>query len=532
MKYAAAALAGIVTASAGCNDISGPRGASILLSDMAGVTDTIEALLPEPVTFQVRNANGTPAADTWVRLRPDALDDLGNRVPDPSPKVYMSSGQLWATLEDALANSSQPSSDSRRVLTDSRGRAVAYVRLGRTAGDVYLKAAVDEYRDSVAFHALPGAPVALDAVPADTAVLAGDSYQLTVFAVDRRGNRRSEVDSNVTAVSSEPHLVQTDGATVEAESIGRAAIDLTHTIGSGRVHVSVVPSAVLAVVRNAFLALTLPGGPAAPDSAPALMAADGFTPEPITGIDTGACPAWHPSGDRLLFDGLRIVAAGGEQTRISTGNPDLVAGCGRFSPDGEWIYFEGRLSTEPQTASQIWRIQTDGTGLQQITTAPQISRARGASPSPDGSRIVYTMRGPDHDDLVVYTLATGVADTIMEGRRYSVRASWSPTGEWIAYTHYTGDGEYEHEGRVFVPTDRIALIRPDGTDDHDLPSTRSTDNHFLLGDGGVEWSTDGEWLVGSSAFPDLRIKLINITDGQTVPLNGATRGYAEPVWKP
>ncbi|HEX2167994.1 MAG TPA: hypothetical protein VHG09_12240 [Longimicrobiales bacterium] len=541
MKTASIFLAALVTVFPACGDVSAPSGASIVLTGGA-VADTIESAVPHAVQVEVRNADGSPAGDTWLRLRPDLLDGEGGWIEDPSPKIYAilgdtigsPSGRVYATPEDAIARDGS----QFRVLTDSRGRATVYYRFGQTAGSVYVKAAFEESRDSVLFTALPGAQVGLAALPRDTAVVVGDSYSLDVFPVDRRGNRRPGDEPDAITVSSEPQAVQTDGATVNALSMGSATVAATSPAGSTEVRVSVVPDAIFAAVPNQQVSWTVQGGPAIPDSA-ALIAADGTSARPIAESGAATCPSWHPSGDRVLFAGLLIVAAGdAQETQLSTGEVDVVAGCGRFSPDGEWIYFDGRSSTDPASASDIWRIRADGTGLQQITDVPAGWRASGASASPDGSRIAYVVQAPApggpswYSDLVVRDVATGATDTIIAQRR-SLHANWSPTGEWIAYTYFSGEGAYQHEGRTFVPIDRVALIRPDGSENHDLPMPREIDSNLVTADlgRGVNWSPDGQWLVGTAIFPDLRIKLMNL-DGQTVLLNSSSRAYAEAAWKP
>lgn len=124
----------------------------------------------------------------------------------------------------------------------------------------------------------------------------------------------------------------------------------------------------------------------------------------------------------------------------------------------------------------------------------------------------------------MHTLASGAQDTIKRDRAVT-RAAWSPTGEWIAYTYYWGD--ISSGDRVIFIADRVALVRPDGSD-HPVVAGAAG----VFGGGGVNWSSDGEWLVAMSPYPDLRVKLIDVATGQNIPLNGSTRGHYQPAWRP
>lgn len=522
MKHVAAAVAGVLAMTAGCNDVAGPAGARIYLSAVPELTDTISSVILFPVRFQVRDARGRPVADTRVLLYPSSNASGADTV----PRVYLTSGRLFATLRDAveeLPYSPYPPAHTTQVLTDGQGRAAAYARLGVKAGDAYLMALHDDYRDSVLFRVRPGARAGLGALPADTAIMVGDSYPLAVFEVDRAGNRR-DADAEATVVSSAPDVVQTTASTVNALAHGRASLDLTSSIGSARVHVSVVPDAVLAMAAPEWRL----------NGMPVVTTTNGVSVQTLPAATGLSCPAWHPDGERLLFEGLGIVNPAGNLSRVALDRQGLIAGCGRFSADGEWIYFDGWLNSDSADASQIWRVRPDGTSLEQITFSEGVP-AWGASSSPDGARIAYSSGGrglADAVNLIVLDLASGVADTIIRvepyssGNRHALRAVWSPTGEWIAYTHYFGDGSYRHEGRSYILLDRIALIRPDGSGNHDLPNTR------VRKEDGVSWSPDGEWLAAAGDQHDLPLKLYNIADPKALPLNGSTYGFLQPAWRP
>lgn len=75
-------------------------------------------------------------------------------------------------------------------------------------------------------------------------------------------------------------------------------------------------------------------------------------------------------------------------------------------------------------------------------------------------------------------LDTGEARQITGQTGFAWAAAWSPTGEWITYTRFHGT------------TPAVALVRPDGTDEHEISAFHETDEANV----GV-WSPDGKYLL-------------------------------------
>jgi hypothetical protein len=89
------------------------------------------------------------------------------------------------------------------------------------------------------------------------------------------------------------------------------------------------------------------------------------------------------------------------------------------------------------------------------------------------------------------------------------------------------------------------VVRPDGSETRDfLPSGHAGPGHVFLGPlryvdrltelepPAVNWSPDGEWLIGKAFYPDLRLTLIRFATGERLPLNGSTVPFSMPAWKP
>jgi TolB protein len=94
--------------------------------------------------------------------------------------------------------------------------------------------------------------------------------------------------------------------------------------------------------------------------------------------------------------------------------------------------------------------------------------------SPDGRQAAF---GAD-EAVYVVDLAAGEARPITPRTGLVWAVSWSPTGEWLTYT------------RFYARTNVVALVRPDGTDDHEISARDETDEA-----NGAMWSPDGRYLL-------------------------------------
>ena len=121
-----------------------------------------------------------------------------------------------------------------------------------------------------------------------------------------------------------------------------------------------------------------------------------FPPDNLTGWGD-AYPYWSPDGSQIAFCSDRDWLIEGEPPRAEIylmdtdgGNMQPITDVGfasqpRWSPDGEWILFEGML---PQVR-HIYAIRPDGTDMWQISAPiPETAMFLGGW-SPDGDRVVY-----------------------------------------------------------------------------------------------------------------------------------------------
>ena len=198
---------------------------------------------------------------------------------------------------------------------------------------------------------------------------------------------------------------------------------------------------------------------------------------------TASMPAFHPSGERFVtspggpFDAaLEIIETSSKSGRVAFRGEGKGAMGAQWSPDGGSLFFGLGTFFLRAGGAQIATINSDGSGLRQLTTGANNNGF--PSPSPDGNLIVYRTTGPEGQGLRILNMKNGEIATLTTG--YDTFPGWSPRGDIIAFTRQI-DGDFE-----------IFSIRPDGKDLRRLTNSPGNDSH-----GG--FSPDGERIVFTSA---------------------------------
>jgi len=149
------------------------------------------------------------------------------------------------------------------------------------------------------------------------------------------------------------------------------------------------------------------------------------------------------------------------------------------TPDGSKIvFFVGTGSVGGVThAGDLFVVNADGNGLRQLNPIGSKLEDVGmpvASLSPDGRQAAFGV----NNAVWVVDLEGGDARAITPPLGYAWAVSWSPTGEWLTYTRFHGH------------TTAVALVRPDGTADHEITVPDETDEANA-----AVWSPDGKYLL-------------------------------------
>ncbi len=188
---------------------------------------------------------------------------------------------------------------------------------------------------------------------------------------------------------------------------------------------------------------------------------------------------WSPTRSELY-----IADADGKNAR------KLVAGLeldynASFSADGAWIVF----TSERNGSSDIFRVRTNGMGLERLTDDPAFDD-QGAL-SPDGNSLAFvSTRDTGSTDIYLLDLKTRQTRNLTNAPGGDYRPSWSPDGRRIAFTSDRGTALARSRGNwEQVQAASVYVMGADGRDLRKLPSG---EGQFA---GSPKWSPDGTRVV-------------------------------------
>jgi serine/threonine protein kinase/WD40 repeat protein len=194
-------------------------------------------------------------------------------------------------------------------------------------------------------------------------------------------------------------------------------------------------------------------------------------------------PAVTPDGNRIA---MTIREANYDIFEIASDRPTLVPilATSRNELDPAWSARGSQMAflTERSGQQEIWLRSAHGEWERPLVTAETFTSPTYflGSPafSPDGQRLAFFRRG-DVNRIWTIPVAGGTPVQIAPGDYAQNAETWSPDGDWIAYTQGSG-GIYS-----------LAKIRI-GT--NAKPEVLATD---LLPQSNVDWSPDGAWIAYS-----------------------------------
>lgn len=464
-----------------------------------GGSDTVDTRFT--VIAEARGPDAQPAAGVEVVFRASRLD--GD-----------------STARATLALLRPPCCYGRLVrdTTDRDGRATVTVLLGPAAGDglVVVGAPGFGVSDTARFTTKPGAPVGIAVSPRDRPIVVDGSYQIDANLVDRLQNPVPGIPTFSTASTA---IQLSPAGLVQGHFVGRARVAIQIGVFSDSAFTSVVPRATLAMRDYS--------GYVGDSTGYAQMDLDGSHYRRIVNTDVmpieyspsnALAPQWIPGTGRLIHlrpvDGalrLFVVDTSGAAHRLigspggitSEADPDV-------SVDGAWVYFVGHSAE----GDDLWRVVSGGGVPEKLTPSPAGIQLRSPSVSPGGNELVYVaaMFAGDVFHAFVRDLSTGATRQLSANEAAGTR--WSPTGEWILYAVSGPWGGY---------SGHMHLVRPDGSDDHEL-----IDGAYYPGG---TWSPDGRYVLIVRAEVGTYPELIDVAATMRLPLV-SQRAWYGPAWRP
>ena len=138
-----------------------------------------------------------------------------------------------------------------------------------------------------------------------------------------------------------------------------------------------------------------------------------------------------------------IPAAGGTEAYLTDGAYPVDGP--EYSPDGQWLYYNGEGAARRPGHSQIFRMRPDGKGVQQLTHDDRVNWFPHISP--DGAWMVYISfpqgtLGHPADKAVILRLARPDGSEMRDldafnGGQGSINVpSWAPGSDRLAYVRY------------------------------------------------------------------------------------------------
>lgn len=132
---------------------------------------------------------------------------------------------------------------------------------------------------------------------------------------------------------------------------------------------------------------------------------------------------WSPTRSELFI----ADTDGGNPRRLVAGSAiDYNAS---ISFDRQWVVF----TSERHGSADVYRVRTDGMGLERLTDDPAYDDQ--AALSPDGSSLAFvSTRGGGSTDVYVLDLKTRRVRNLTDSPGGDFRPSWSPRGDRIAFS--------------------------------------------------------------------------------------------------
>jgi len=140
----------------------------------------------------------------------------------------------------------------------------------------------------------------------------------------------------------------------------------------------------------------------------------------------------------------------------------------------------------------VFRVRPTGKGLERLTN--HLGFDDQGAPSPNRRQLAIVSSRSGQSDIWILEVATGALRNLMNDRGGDFRPSWSPDGQWIAFSS-DRNSKQPKLGFTVLHSTELYVVRVEGS------GLRRITNRDAVA-GSPSWSSDAKRLVYYEAAPD------------------------------